>query len=602
MTSSAWATTGSPERPSQSEGCPLLPGETTVTITEPHEGDRVSGQTVVAGRATSVAGLANLYVFVDSGMSHKVAFDGERVADFRVPVSLAGFADGRHTLSALACDRLGVGGKDERTVIVAVTAAAQEAPTAHESDEAAAAGEEPLVRPAAIGWHSATPGMIRGFTRQYSSSISGAADARVVAGADAARTARGPSASISVPTFAATCLSLLLAMQAAIVLRRRLRPAGAGLHRRSLTETPAAPPHMCATAILMRPRTRRGAAARAFPCPRVSKTAGVGLATVVMVTHNDGPNARPLLARLLDEPRVGEVVVVASGCSDNTVPAVLEVAAGDSRVSLYVEAERSGKASAFNFGLSQAKMPLVVLVSGDVLPAPGAIGHLLEALEDPKVGMSGGRPVPVNSEATFTGHACHLLWRLHHRLALHIPKLGEMVALRAEAARQLPLTSVDEACLQALVESNGWLCVYVPDAVVFNRGPETPRDFVSQRRRIHCGHLWLRHRYGYTVPSMKPVLLLRELVADQFENHARLRPVRLARTAMTVVMEGRARALARIDFVRGKEQHVWKMVESAKAPAAGSDGRVAGGGESLEKVGATPPVSHQPDRERHLPL
>jgi biofilm PGA synthesis N-glycosyltransferase PgaC len=174
--------------------------------------------------------------------------------------------------------------------------------------------------------------------------------------------------------------------------------------------------------------------------------ARTGIAGIVVPTHNDGANIGPLLNRLLDEPDVGQIVVVASGCDDGTVAAVSKVTAKHrATVRLYVEKERSGKVSAVNFGLAQLRTPVMVVVSGDVLPERGAIAKVVKALEEPGVGLAGGRPMPVNGAGTPIGHAAHLLWRLHHRLALHQPKLGEMIALRAEAVVSLPRTSVDEA-------------------------------------------------------------------------------------------------------------------------------------------------------------
>ena len=305
----------------------------------------------------------------------------------------------------------------------------------------------------------------------------------------------------------------------------------------------------------------------------VNGHAPAGQAGIVVPTHNDGTNIGPLLARLLAEPEVGQVVVVASGCEDDTVATVTRLAAEHpDTVRLYVEQERSGKVSAVNFGLAQLRTPVLVVVSGDVLPERGAIGKVVRALADPGVGLAGGRPVPVNDAASPIGHAAHLLWRLHHRLALHQPKLGEMIALRAEALVSLPRTSVDEACFQALLEGAGWRSVYVPDAVVWNRGPGTKADFVGQRRQIHTGHLWLRARQHYAVPSMHLGLLGRELWNDVRTEPRGLRPTQLAWTASAVGMEAWARLLARLDYVRGKENHVWAMVQSTKAPAAHTDG------------------------------
>ncbi len=298
----------------------------------------------------------------------------------------------------------------------------------------------------------------------------------------------------------------------------------------------------------------------------------LALVTVLIPTHNDGGTIAPLLQRVLAEPGVGDVVVVASGCDDDTVAIVSQTAAGDARVQLFVEAERTGKASAINFGMERLRLPYVVIVSGDVLPAAGAIGLLVDALRQPGVGLAGGRVVPDNPQSTAMGHASHLLWRLHHRLALHQPKLGEMIAIRAEAVVTLPRTSVDEACFQALLETSGWTAQYVPEAVVANRGPGTVADFVRQRRQIHTGHLWLRHREHYSVPSLHLGLLLGEFWRDLTDEPQRRRPRPLALSAGTVALEAAARVLARLDYLKGRENVVWAMVKSTKGGPAGPDG------------------------------
>jgi poly-beta-1,6-N-acetyl-D-glucosamine synthase len=301
--------------------------------------------------------------------------------------------------------------------------------------------------------------------------------------------------------------------------------------------------------------------------------APTGVAGIVVPTHNDGANIGPLLHRLLEEPDVGQIVVVASGCGDGTIPTVTAMAEQHpTQIRLYVERERSGKVSAVNFGLAQLRTPVVVVVSGDVLPDHGAIAKVVKALQEPGVGLAGGRPMPVNGAGTPIGHAAHLLWRLHHRLALHQPKLGEMIALRSEAVVSLPLTSVDEACFQALLEQAGWRSVYVPDAIVWNRGPGTKEDFVSQRRQVHTGHLWLRRRQHYAVPSLRLGLLGTELWNDIRTEPKGMRPRQLAWTASAVGMEAWARLLARLDYLQGKENHVWAMVESTKAPAPDANG------------------------------
>src|SRR5204863_6446333 len=139
----------------------------------------------------------------------------------------------------------------------------------------------------------------------------------------------------------------------------------------------------------------------------------------------------------------------------------------------------------------------------------GTIDALLRHFEDPTVGMVGGHPTPVNSETTFLGHAVHLQWRLHDRIARETPKLGEIVAFR-NVVPSIPLdTPVDEISIQALVEQLGYRLVYEPQAIVYNRGPTTVRDFLRQRRRIYAGHLRVADQQGYSAPTMSSARLLR---------------------------------------------------------------------------------------------
>ena len=120
---------------------------------------------------------------------------------------------------------------------------------------------------------------------------------------------------------------------------------------------------------------------------------------------------------------------------------------------LISQERREGKASAINLFIGEARSPVLIMVSGDVLVKQGTIESLLAHFDDPAVGMVGGHPTPVNDEAAFLGHAVHLQWRLHDRIARRSPKLGEIVAFR-NVVPSIPLdTAVDELSIQ------GWSCI-----------------------------------------------------------------------------------------------------------------------------------------------
>jgi len=271
-----------------------------------------------------------------------------------------------------------------------------------------------------------------------------------------------------------------------------------------------------------------------------------------------------ILGQTLGSGHIAEVIVVASGCEDRTVPIVSDIAHRDPRVWLIEQERREGKASAINLFISAATSPVLLMVSADVLVEDGTIDALLRHFEDPGVGMVGGHPIPVNGEETFLGHAVHLQWRLHDRIAREAPKLGEIVAFRNVVPSIPNDTAVDEISIQALVTQLGYRLVYEPEAIVYNRGPTTVRDWLRQRRRIHAGHLRIVEQQGYSASTMSSSRVLRALAGSgSFRN-----PRALAWSIGTVGLEATARALGRYDVTRRRPQHVWEMCPTTKLHVA----------------------------------
>ena len=98
-----------------------------------------------------------------------------------------------------------------------------------------------------------------------------------------------------------------------------------------------------------------------------------------------------------------EIFVVASGCTDRTEDIVNTYSEKDNRIKLLSQPHREGKASAINLFLKEASGDIVILESGDTVPTEGALDKLIAPFENPEIGMTGGRPVPINPENTFIG-------------------------------------------------------------------------------------------------------------------------------------------------------------------------------------------------------
>jgi cellulose synthase/poly-beta-1,6-N-acetylglucosamine synthase-like glycosyltransferase len=294
--------------------------------------------------------------------------------------------------------------------------------------------------------------------------------------------------------------------------------------------------------------------------------------SVGITAHNEEANIGQLLEAMLkqelNQVEITEIIVVASGCTDCTTDIVRQYCPRDKRLRLIEQAKREGKTAAINLFLQNAREDICVLESGDTVPGPTTIENLVKLFQDPCVGMTGAQKIPVNVPDHIVGYMSHLRLEMEHQLCLEIPRLGELIAFRKVFTRLPPDVAMDEAFVEAFVIKRGMEVKYAPDAVVYNMGPTTLREFVMQRRRNYAGHLHLRHKYGYRVSSMDNL---------RVANIAWLEMKKALRLIFTLVwlalVEGFARILGTYDYyLRGRKHEVWdiawttKRVDNIEAP------------------------------------
>jgi cellulose synthase/poly-beta-1,6-N-acetylglucosamine synthase-like glycosyltransferase len=282
-----------------------------------------------------------------------------------------------------------------------------------------------------------------------------------------------------------------------------------------------------------------------------------------ITAHNEEANIGKLLSSVLQQEMhtviLTEIIVVMSGCTDNTEGIVREFMAEDGRIKLLIQERREGKASAMNLFIEEAKEQILILSSADLQPAAFALENLVSPFVDPELGLTACRPEPINNPVTFMGFAAHLLWDLHHQMNLHGFKAGEMIAFRKVFNRIPQHTAVDEACVEPLIRGQGYQVRYIPTAVVYNKGPETVSDFLRQRRRIYAGHLELQQELGYAVSTMSGVKVLSTLIRN-----LDWRPKQFVWTWAVVALEVTGRILGWFDYKRRREHTVWEIATTTK--------------------------------------
>jgi cellulose synthase/poly-beta-1,6-N-acetylglucosamine synthase-like glycosyltransferase len=199
-----------------------------------------------------------------------------------------------------------------------------------------------------------------------------------------------------------------------------------------------------------------------------------------------------------------EVIVVASGCTDNTVSEIKKVMSNDKRVRLITEAERNGKSSALNLIIQNAKSDIIVQTDGDVELEEGAIKNLLSHFKDQRIGGVSGNPVPVIPKE----HVFYDWTVMSYRRAGEVREqesksgvfwhlCGYLLAFRKTALPEVPFaTGAVDAWMGKVIQKNGYKMVYEPEAKVFVKTPLTVKDFVNQKARVRAGYYNLIKQTG----------------------------------------------------------------------------------------------------------
>jgi glycosyltransferase involved in cell wall biosynthesis len=308
--------------------------------------------------------------------------------------------------------------------------------------------------------------------------------------------------------------------------------------------------------------------------------------SIVVPAYNEAANIRRLLTALLAQEtkvaRIVEIVVVASGCTDDTAEVARELGRGRPGVHVHVQERREGKVAAINayLRMRDPRADVSVVCSADLDVAPDVVEKMVSFLRThPDVGMVGARPVPNNDEEQLIGRMVRLLWELHHRVALNVPKMGEIVAFRASLVEYVSeLSVVDEASIEDIVRAKGYALGYVPDAIVTNHGPETMHEYFEQRRRVARGHYWLEFAFGYQVATLDRALLVKA-VLDTGRGQDRFGKLALATAIGTEVV---ARAVGFWDArVVGGRHRTWRVLQSTKSLGAVTNGAPAGVGPTV---------------------
>lgn len=271
--------------------------------------------------------------------------------------------------------------------------------------------------------------------------------------------------------------------------------------------------------------------------------------SIGICAYNEEENIGRLL-NVLSNKHPFEIIVVASGCTDRTIPI-----ARNYNCTVIEQEERHGKASAVNEFLKAAKGDVLILQSADTLPTSFTYKYLIEPLLiDNRIGMVGCHPIPINPSDTMINKTGQLLWKTHHYMAMKHPKAGEVCAFKNIVNSIDSRSAVDEVSIEQQIVKQGYKVVYAEDAIVFNKAPTSMSDFINQRQRIYQGHLNIKDS-GYQVATMNQIEVLKATLKASKD------PVLLAYAAY---LENMARNRAKEAYNESIDNSVWDRVDTTK--------------------------------------
>lgn len=193
-----------------------------------------------------------------------------------------------------------------------------------------------------------------------------------------------------------------------------------------------------------------------------------------------------------------ELIVVASGCTDNTIPEIKKIK--DKRVKLIIEKERNGKSSALNIILEKAKGDIIVQTDGDVELSPNAICKLLPHFTNKTIGAVSGNPIPIIPKNNLFYDWTIMSYRKIGEIReeeiktknYNVHLSGYLMAFRKEALKEVPFAKgAVDAWMGKIIKEKGYKLSYEPEAKVNVQAPLTIKDFLAQKARVRAGYAFL---------------------------------------------------------------------------------------------------------------
>lgn len=251
-----------------------------------------------------------------------------------------------------------------------------------------------------------------------------------------------------------------------------------------------------------------------------SDNVSVRSAFSIGICASDRSEGLPSLLKLIESERYDKyamrrIIIVASGCSRETLDQLHNLASMDERIQIIEEPTRHGKSEAVNRIIESKLGDFLVLVNSDAMPQKDAINTLMEAIEcNPRVGVVSASPFFESSKGALSD-ILELMWTLHNDWSLTLNHAGinnhasdELMVVSSLALSKLPDGVVnDGAYIAGTAFLRGFSIKFSKTARVKIDVPDRLTDLIQQRRRIIFGHFQVWKWLGQSPRTAELMLL-----------------------------------------------------------------------------------------------
>jgi cellulose synthase/poly-beta-1,6-N-acetylglucosamine synthase-like glycosyltransferase len=196
--------------------------------------------------------------------------------------------------------------------------------------------------------------------------------------------------------------------------------------------------------------------------------------------------------REMDYPREKVQLIFVSDGSTDATSEILK-ALPDSNLETLILSHRSGKATALNRAVLQARNEILVFSDASTLFAPDALRKLVRHFEDVQVGAVCGAlqfeasTESQQSEGIYWKYEC-MIRLMEARLGATLTASGAIYALRREVYVPLdPRTVLDDFIIPMNARKSGYRVVYDPEAIATDFAPESVEGEFTRRVRLATG-------------------------------------------------------------------------------------------------------------------